>query len=153
MLRVFGWLTLLARSDRAKGAGALILRHQVAMLHQIGTTRLSWPDRAILAGWPDCSRAAVSASCTSSSRRKPCCAGTRPSQAVNEPARARMLITGERYLRLVVSEYVEHYNVHRPHRTLQPDSPAGRPQPPAASDRHSAPTGFWLYLSRPEAAA
>jgi ABC-type spermidine/putrescine transport system permease subunit I len=32
MLRVFGWLALLARSDRAKNAGILILRHQVAVL-------------------------------------------------------------------------------------------------------------------------
>ena len=29
-----------------------------------------------------------------------------------------MLVTGERHLRLVLREYVEHYNVHRPHRTL-----------------------------------
>lgn len=28
----------------------------------------------------------------------------------------RMLITGERHLRLVLDEYVNHYNVHRPHR-------------------------------------
>jgi hypothetical protein len=31
----------------------------------------------------------------------------------------RMLITGERHLRLVLSEYVDHYNSHRPHRALQ----------------------------------
>jgi putative transposase len=41
-LRVFGWLTLLARSDRAKDAEILILRHQVAVLQrQITTPRLS----------------------------------------------------------------------------------------------------------------
>jgi putative transposase len=38
----------------------------------------------------------------------------------------RMLITGERHLRLVLSEYIEHYNVHRPHRTLCQRPPAGR---------------------------
>src|SRR5690348_3439585 len=32
VLRVFGWLALLARSDRAKDAEILILRHQVAAL-------------------------------------------------------------------------------------------------------------------------
>jgi hypothetical protein len=32
VLRVFGWLALLARSDRAKDAEILILRHQVAVL-------------------------------------------------------------------------------------------------------------------------
>jgi putative transposase len=42
----------------------------------------------------------------------------------------RMLITGERHLRLVLSEYVEHYNVHRPHRTLGQSPPAGRDRPP-----------------------
>ena len=34
MLRVFGWLALLARSDRAKDAEILILRHQVAVLQR-----------------------------------------------------------------------------------------------------------------------
>ena len=43
----------------------------------------------------------------------------------------RMLITGERHLRLVLDEYVNHYNVHRPHRALQQHPPAGRPHPPA----------------------
>jgi putative transposase len=38
----------------------------------------------------------------------------------------RMLITGPRHLRLVLSEYADHYNVHRPHRTLQQSPPAGR---------------------------
>ena len=43
----------------------------------------------------------------------------------------RMLITGERHLWLVLSEYTDHYNQHRPHRTLQQNPPAGRPYPPA----------------------
>jgi putative transposase len=42
----------------------------------------------------------------------------------------RMLITSERHLRLVLSEYAEHYNVHRPHRTLCQSAPAGRERPP-----------------------
>jgi putative transposase len=50
VLRVFGWLALLARSDHAKDAEILILRHQVAVLQrQAGTPKLSWADRAILA--------------------------------------------------------------------------------------------------------
>jgi hypothetical protein len=50
VLRVFSWLALLARSDRAKDAEILILRHQVAVLQrQARTPRLSWADRAVLA--------------------------------------------------------------------------------------------------------
>jgi putative transposase len=44
VLRVFGWLTLLARSDRAKDAEILILRHQVAVLQrQVEAPRLGLP--------------------------------------------------------------------------------------------------------------
>ncbi len=50
VLRVFGWLALLARSDRAKDAEILILRHQVTVLQrQVRTPRLSWADWAVLA--------------------------------------------------------------------------------------------------------
>jgi len=50
VLHVFGWLALLARSDRAKDAEILILRHQVVVLQrQVKPPRLSWADRAILA--------------------------------------------------------------------------------------------------------
>ena len=50
VLRVFGWLALLARSNRAKDAEILILRHQVAVLQrQVKTPRLSWADWAVLA--------------------------------------------------------------------------------------------------------
>jgi len=38
----------------------------------------------------------------------------------------RMLITSERHLRLILSEYIDHYDMHRPHRALQQSPPAGR---------------------------
>jgi hypothetical protein len=45
MLRVFGWLAQLARSDRAKDAEILILRHQVAVLQrQVKTPKLQYRD-------------------------------------------------------------------------------------------------------------
>jgi len=49
----------------------------------------------------------------------------------------RMLITSERQLRLVLDQYIDHYNAHRPHQTLQQNPPAGRPHPlvPSANIR------------------
>ncbi len=36
-----------------------------------------------------------------------------------------MLIFGPAHLRVVLSEYLEHYNGHRPHRSLDQQPPAG----------------------------
>jgi len=43
----------------------------------------------------------------------------------------RMLITGERHPWLVLGEYADHYNSHRPHRALWQNPPARRPHEPA----------------------
>jgi putative transposase len=49
MIRLFGWLGLLASRTAAKNVEILILRHEVAILRrQVTKPRLTWPDRAIL---------------------------------------------------------------------------------------------------------
>jgi putative transposase len=50
MIKLFGWLALLARSDPAKDTEILVLRHEVAVLRrQVARPRPDWADRAVIA--------------------------------------------------------------------------------------------------------
>ena len=50
MVRLFGWLVLLARSDGAKDAEILMLRHELAVLRRrVARPKPDWADRAMLA--------------------------------------------------------------------------------------------------------
>ena len=44
-----------------------------------------------------------------------------------------LLITGPRHLATVLCEFVDHYNTHRPHRSLDQHPPAGRTPPPSGA--------------------
>jgi putative transposase len=44
-----------------------------------------------------------------------------------------LLITGPRHLDVVLSEYTQHYNAHRPHRSLHQRPPEGGPPPPSGA--------------------
>ena len=50
MIRVFGWLVLLGRSQASKDAEIMILRHEIAVLRrQVARPKPDWADRAVLA--------------------------------------------------------------------------------------------------------
>jgi hypothetical protein len=50
MIRLFGWLALLTRSDTSKDVEILVLRHEVAVLRrQVARPKPYWADRAVMA--------------------------------------------------------------------------------------------------------
>src|SRR5580692_4225667 len=50
MIRLFGWVALLARNDTSKDVEILVLRHEVAVLRrQVARPKPDWADRAVIA--------------------------------------------------------------------------------------------------------
>ena len=49
MIRLFGWVVLLARSDTSKDVEILVLRHEIAVLRrQVTRPKPDWADRAVI---------------------------------------------------------------------------------------------------------
>ena len=49
MIRLFGWVVLLPRSDTSKDVEILVLRHEIAVLRrQVTRPKPDWADRAVI---------------------------------------------------------------------------------------------------------
>jgi hypothetical protein len=74
MVRVFGWLVVLGRSQASKDVEIMVLRQEVAVLRrQVSRPKPGWADRAVWRRWrcwPGCCRRGCAL--IGSSRRAPC---------------------------------------------------------------------------------
>jgi putative transposase len=60
----------------------------------------------------------------------------------------RLLIVSRKHLERVLREYVEHYNTHRPHRTLEQRPPLAKPPPTPSAEATAARVRVLMHPTR-----
>jgi len=117
MIRLFGWLALLARSDASKDVEILVLRHEIAVLRRrVAQPKPDWADRAVIA-----------ALTRLLPRHLRLHRIVTPGTLLAWHRRLILLIHGERHLRQILAEYARHYNEHRPHQSREQRPPLHEP--------------------------
>jgi transposase InsO family protein len=130
---LFGLLAVLVRSDLSKDAGLLVLRHENQVLRRQLPGRLRWDHAGRL--WLTAAFAEVfkseglevSTTLPGTPGMNATC--ERVIGTLRRELPGRTLILNERYLALVLREYVAHYNGHRPHQSRRQRPPDTETQP------------------------